>query len=309
VEPSSFAQALAGKHGDNSTNSPSPQFYKWVRDLFASMGVDFAPPRAVFFNDRSGQLMVRATLEELDLIENALAVLSTPPPMVKIEARFVKVRQGQARALGFTWYSGTNVIARSTNGAAIDGTLAEQKPQSSFLGILTDPQFRVTLQALEKRDGTDIVVAPPVTTLSRRAARIEINSSTNIVMQGQSQTIQVGPSADVLAEVSEDGFSIELNVGAAVVELLGYDDSSTLPLPRLRVRKLVTTTARVWDGQTLVLTNPVDVNGNPAEGPGEKLLLYVKATILDPSGNPIHTDADMPFRTNSIPPQPSQGTR
>jgi type II secretory pathway component GspD/PulD (secretin) len=253
--------------------------------------------------------MVRATLEELDLIENALAVLSTPPPMVKIEARFVKVRQDQARTLGFTWYSGTNVIAHSTNGVAIEGIRGGQKSPGSFLGILTDPQFRVTLQALEKRDGTDIVVAPPVTTLSRRAARIEINSSTNIVMQGQSQTIQVGPSADVLAEVSEDGFSIELNVGAAVVELLGYDDSSTLPLPRLRVRKLVTTTARVWDGQTLVLTNPVDVNGNPAEGPGEKLLLYVKATILDPSGNPIHTDADMPFRTNSIPPQPSQGTR
>jgi len=37
----------------------------------------------------------------------------------------------------------------------------------------------------------------------------------------------------------------------------------------------------------------------------ENLLIFVTPTIIDPAGNPVHTDDDLPFAKNSIPPQPA----
>ena len=68
--------------------------------------------------------------------------------------------------------------------------------------------------------------------------------------------------------VSADGYTIQMTVIPTVVEFVGYDDpgqfvvqaqigngvplTSVLPLPHFRVRQ-VTTSAIVWDGQTVVL--------------------------------------------------------
>jgi general secretion pathway protein D len=44
----------------------------------------------------------------------------------------------------------------------------------TFTGILTDPQFRVVIRALEQRQGVDLLSAPKITTLSGRQAQIKI---------------------------------------------------------------------------------------------------------------------------------------
>ena len=41
-------------------------------------------------------------------------------------------------------------------------------------GILTDPQFRVVLHAIEQRDGADLLTEGQVTTLSGRQAQIQV---------------------------------------------------------------------------------------------------------------------------------------
>lgn len=98
-----------------------------------------------------------------------------------------------------------------------------------------------------------------------------------------------------------------------------------LPLPRERVRQ-VTTTAIVWDGQTIVLgglmtenvarlKDKVPVLGDlPLVGrlfqseqnqtQKKNLIVFVTATIIDPAGNRMHLDADLPFAQNTIPAQP-----
>jgi len=43
----------------------------------------------------------------------------------------------------------------------------------SLTGILTDPQFKLAVQALEQRDGVDLLTAPEVTTESGRQAQIQ----------------------------------------------------------------------------------------------------------------------------------------
>ena len=68
------------------------------------------------------------------------------------------------------------------------------------------------------------------------------------------------------------------------------------PLPHYRVRKIYTH-AILYDGDTLVLGNPVDEKGQPAEKPGDgkkHLLVFVTATLIDPAGNRVHSDDENP---------------
>src|SRR5206468_1204774 len=58
-----------------------------VRAYFLAAGVNLDPPKSVFFNERLGQLMVRATLQDLDTIEQAVQILNMTPPKVTIELR------------------------------------------------------------------------------------------------------------------------------------------------------------------------------------------------------------------------------
>jgi len=51
-----------------------------VHAFFAAIGVDLSPPKNLFYKDRQGMLMVRATLQDLDTVEQALAKLKTVSP-------------------------------------------------------------------------------------------------------------------------------------------------------------------------------------------------------------------------------------
>ena len=38
----------------------------------------------------------------------------------------------------------------------------------------------------------------------------------------------------------------------------------------------------------------------------KNLLIFVTPTIMDPAGNRVHSEKEMPFTTNSVPKQPEQ---
>ena len=97
-----------------------------------------------------------------------------------------------------------------------------------------------------------------------------------------------------------------------------------LPLPHLRLRQ-VTTSAIVWDGQTVVLgglitedvtkvKDKVPVLGDlPLVGrlfrsessatSKKNLVIFVTPTIIDPAGNRFHSEDEMPFAQAGIPVQ------
>ena len=234
-------------------------------------------------------------------------------------------------------------------------------------GILTDPQFRTVIRALEQREGADVLTAPKVTTLSGRQARIAVNDLVTYVSGIQTQggggggtavagaatggaqngqitpttaTFPVGPSLDVVPYVSADGFSVQMTIIPTVNEFLGYDTSNfnailqlgvgntignalvaPTPLPRFRVR-YVTTSCVVWDGQTVVLgglisdsiqkiKDKVPVLGDiPVLGrffrsessttSKKNLYIFVTPTIIDPAGNRVHLDEDLPFAKQNV---------
>lgn len=237
---------------------------------------------------------------------------------------------------------------------------------ATLSGILTDPQFRIVLHALESRDGVDLLNESSVTTVSGRQCQIQVVDLQTIVtgttvnqtaaggggvaggngvigstVQPQTQNLPFGPTLDVVPYVSADGFTIQMTIIPTIIEFIGYDDpqgfviqaqsgggslpvTAQLPLPHLRLRQ-VTTSANVWDGQTVVLGGLITENvvkvkdkipflgdlpilgrafrSESSQSSKKNLMIFVTPTIIDPAGNPMHTLDEMPFAQNAIPTQ------
>ena len=100
--------------------------------------------------------------------------------------------------------------------------------------------------------------------------------------------------------------------------------AARLPLPHFRIRT-VTTSCIVWDGQTVVLGGLISENeqkikdkvpiigdlpwlgrffrSESSASQKKNLLIFVTPTIIDPAGNRVHKDEDLPFAKQGIPDQ------
>ncbi len=123
----------------------------------------------------------------------------------------------------------------------------------TLTGILTDPQFRLIIKALEQRDGVEVLNAPDVTTVSGRQAQLQTVDIQTIVTgvnleqnasggggdslgggggggavgstsQYDTSPLPFGPTLDVIPYVSADGYTIQMALIPTVTEFLGYDD-------------------------------------------------------------------------------------
>jgi len=245
----------------------------------------------------------------------------------------------------------------------------------TLTGILTDPQFRVVIRALEQREGVNLMSAPKVTTLSGRQAQIKTvrvryivtdldldqtaagggaatTTGTTTTGGGVGSTVQpiaepfeLGPVLDVAPYVSADGYTIQMTIIPTIKEFEGYDLRSAIlfqaqaqsvgnnaanplqqitPLPIFRLRQVVTS-AIVWDGQTIVIgglmleettkmKDKVPFLGDlpfvgrlfrmeSTDSKKTSLVIFVTPTIIDPAGNRVHSDEELPFAQTGIPPQ------
>jgi general secretion pathway protein D len=300
--------------------------------------------------------MVRATLADLDAIEQAVQVLNTSPPQVTIEVKFAEVSEDEIGGADFLAVIGYEQIMKLTAPTtSVSPRTASNTNLSApiFTGILTPPEFRVIVRAMEQRKGVDLLSAPRVTTLSGRPAQIKDVELRYIAMwltnsqnrfQPIAEPIEIGPVLDVVPYVAADGYTIQMTMIPTVREFLGYyvDASkkfpatflpgveqppesdakaaeqfsgatpftSATPLPIFRLRQ-VRASAVVWDGQTVVLgpgsVEVEDKSQHDAKGAARKirkhLLVFVTPTIVDPAGNRVHSDEELPFRQNAVPPQ------
>jgi general secretion pathway protein D len=149
--------------------------------------------------------------------------------------------------------------------------------------------------------------------------------------------VEVGPVLDVIPYVLSDGYTVNLTLIPSLTEFNGYDTAPTIPgvnvasvvvvptiLPDFTVRQVVTT-VNIWDNQTVVLgglissqvqntKDKVPVIGDlPLVGRlfqsqtktsvKKNLMIFVTATIVDPAGNRVHSDDELPFLQSTIPPQ------
>ena len=225
---------------------------------------------------------------------------------------------------GFNWTIGEvpqTATPQPTNqqsriGDNSSGVMAHPFPRTvsigSSEGILTEPQYKVALQALEQREGVEFVGAQQVVTMSGQEVEIRLKGeSTNA--PGRSQ---FKPIFTVLPTVpGTNEFLIDLNVVSALPEH-GYTmtgemktDMEGKPLngfpgyviPAFQSRHF-TNVASVLDGQTLVIG--AAIMDRSAEKTNvlvaKHVLIFVTPTIVNPDGTRLHTDAQRAHYLQSI---------
>ncbi len=119
-----------------------------ARERLAAVGIDLRPPKAIFYNDRLGVMMVRASSEDLSQIEAWLqtnALNQTPPappqgsrsgdgattenagkgvrPQINIRIQYLVVTQAVGQANGFSWHLGNWSPANVPAAAAPNGAM------------------------------------------------------------------------------------------------------------------------------------------------------------------------------------------
>ena len=174
--------------------------------------------RDVAFNDRLGLLFVKATPGELDTIERVIQVLNQVAPEIHIKARLIEIQQNDNAALGFDWYLGNfingKVVANGGTAPSLNVPVSSANPLGAFpgntattilpaaasdqlltgglentgpalatvTGIMTDPNFRMVIHALEQRNGVETLAEPEVTTISGRQTQMKATDLQNVVI-------------------------------------------------------------------------------------------------------------------------------
>ena len=192
-----------------------------ARAFFTSLGVNLlAPPgKSVFFNERSGILLVRATEQDLDTIDKAIQALNSVAPQVHIKARFIEVQQTDNKQMGFDWYLGQfnlgdKVVGQGGNpgsvivpnspanplGAFPGATVGQLLPDggqqifnsglasgatgattATITGILTNPNFQVVMHMMDQRSGIETLAEPEVVTTSGRQTQMRATQVITVV--------------------------------------------------------------------------------------------------------------------------------
>ena len=149
--------------------------------------------------------------------------------------------------------------------------------------------------------------------------------------------VETGPILDVIPTVLSDGYTIDLTIIASLTEFLGYDQPTNTTdqvhktgeknefaddFAELRIRK-ASAHVKLWDGQTVVLggmkTRFYDggkevgartglfCESKSCQGPTgrdrQRTVGFHYRDLVDPAGNRIHSDEEMPFAEKSVPPQ------
>jgi general secretion pathway protein D len=357
----------------------------------------------------------------LDTIERVIQALNQVSPQVHVKSRFIEVQQTDSKALGFDWYVGqfnlgnsvvgtggsspsltvptsaanplgafpgntaSSIVAPSANDQLITSGLQNSAPAlATITGILTDPNFRAVIHALEQRGGTETLGEPEATTTSGRQVQMRATKLINVItgfsfnngtgangataatasgttggtvvnqagassVSPSTEQVETGPTLDVIPYVLSDGYTINMALIPSDTEFSGYDtisateipgynpgaalagiaNGTTLPvaLPDFTVRQVLAS-VNVWDNQTVVLggliTSTVQTSEDKVPLLGDlplvgrlfqsqsksetkdNLMVFVTPTIVDPAGNRVHSDDELPFAQTAIPVQPVQ---
>jgi hypothetical protein len=177
------------------------------------------------------------------------------------------------------------------------------------------------------------VILPVVTNFVYKA-----DSTNQSGIYPETVPVETGPILDAVPVVLADGYTISMKAIPSRIDFLGYADTSKLPprfvtnsmgekvelpiaQPVFRVNE-TSTQINIWDGQTAVLfpkpgvMPPATLDKKIAKlvadhirqaetkEENKTLVVFVTATLIDPAGNRIHSDDEMPFAKDGIPPQP-----
>jgi type II secretory pathway component GspD/PulD (secretin) len=220
-----------------------------ARKIFTDAGLplesDDAKARRpqIYFKDRTGHLMVRGTLKELEIVEAVVKTLSAPPALVTIEVKFMeitldadKTREGQSLPTILSAIAPelklTRIDAprskRADSGNAIvsvekapnDGSIQiDEYSSHHWVGRLNPAQFRSVIRTFERTEGVDVLSAPRVTTKSGRQASV---SAIDVMSLPTGLQSAVSTDKNAAGEDQESNFAKTEVRGGVMLDLLPY---------------------------------------------------------------------------------------
>ncbi|HEY1173096.1 MAG TPA: M56 family metallopeptidase [Verrucomicrobiae bacterium] len=323
VEPNTFNHGLqqvwasSGMPANSSTNLQD-LWREFIRHAGVKTDTNSTPASQVFYNEKTGVLMVRASLRDLEVIQSAIEVLNMIPPQVQIEVRYIEVSDEVAKKMGLNWF--TSGALSSTNSLKVAKLLNPTIPTGpnvrleapvlpNFVSVLSPKQTKDLIQKLLSGEGVDILTGPKVTTVSGRQAQISVLDQMKIeVGVKEEHKVATGPTLDIVPKVMPDGKALQMTWGVNLTQFVGYDKPAKgadkeVPLPRFRVRQ-VTNTSVLMDGQTLLIgcgTSEMkkgQQKGLFRSGPKTEIkhvVVMLTPRIIDPAGNFVNSDKELGY--------------
>jgi Zn-dependent protease with chaperone function/tetratricopeptide (TPR) repeat protein len=282
VDPNAFESGLRRAVGKPATGLRQDTA-TLLREFLTSLNVDLSPPKTIFFNDRQSTVLIRASLQDLDVIESVVQVLNMTQPQLNIKARFIELPESEAAS----FWNSHPLQSQGSSVQSVQMTAEEGKRQ---------------LESWRNNQEIELLTESSVTTLSGRQSEIQIVDLKSVGVftnwpsdHWVTNEVPVGPMLDVLPTLSTDTLRMDLAMMASVNKFLGYEtlQQGEPPTPQFQSWRLPLTTT-VWDGHTLIIGGAVDENGRSVEKAGEKrLLVVVTPTAINAAGNRVHTDAQV----------------
>jgi RNA polymerase sigma factor (sigma-70 family) len=238
---------------------------------------------------------------------------NSPQPQLHIKARFIAMPKGATYDL--------KMVGAQTSIKGFSGILNNE----SVSNILHELRSHDDVETLAEPEVTTIsgrqtqMRATQTINVVTKFMLQESNNMPSIVPQ--TEPVETGSILDVIPKVLSDGYTIELQAIPSVTEFLGYAPSTkTTPAytangqeidvptvsPQFQVHE-TTNTVNLFDNQTVVLAlngqrvpanaTATDVtflqpDGSNTKYQDRKTLVFITATIVDPAGNRVHSDAD-----------------
>jgi RNA polymerase sigma factor (sigma-70 family) len=172
---------------------------------------------------------------------------------------------------------------------------------SGATAILTESQFKELIRALESDGSVDMFAVPKLTTLHNRAGSISILAKEP---EGDLPVGQAGfESADNAVE--KDGHTVEiLPVISQDLESITLHASARAKSQEMERDTAVSGSCVLWDGQTMVLSQPINRSGRGL-GPGlnepAALVVFVTPVLIDPAGNRLKAEiSDAPLWQSEV---------
>lgn len=318
----------AGGGGGDGGDTEGPD----LKALFTRYGVEVPPRGEIAYEPLIAQLVVTLTPDQFPKFEDVLRKINVAPRQVEIEARFVEVQQSDLEQLGFEWILNDNAEILVEDGPGPVGarqrvqvdsdpggfskgvrffdfptTANDPRPGArdsagggSFIGdilsvsgVLTNPELRMVIHALDRKGNTDLLSAPRVTTINGVNAIIQVVeeiiyptefdiTENDIEIQGgvgtAAQPIFIPPTVipggfetrstgvilNVTPTVSADNYTINLVMLPEIAELVRWiqygtqipvgEETFTVNIPQpVFASRNITTSMIVWDGHTVVM--------------------------------------------------------
>lgn len=283
--------------------------------------------KAIFYNDSTGHLFARATAQELDRLERAIANPNLVPPQVTIAVRAYEIPGEKVAWIKTNFVADRAIMATneflidSTNAANPPAPLLEQTKQivasmknaqiatnlaQASEYIIAHKAVKSLLQQLDGVKGVDAMAMPNVTTLVGRQARISVEETLTVVTPDVTDATKIAPVQipfgwvfDCFPE-SFDGAKLQITMAAAQTKFLGYEKESTAPAPRIHVEATGSrANIPVGSSQAFLLPVPnrkdLPVFGDlpflgrrfRSEQERRHILILITPVVIDAAGNPV----------------------